>query len=154
MTYLHVPPQYHYQMSHQNPALVGGCHCASNRYTIAALTPLDELVICHCHICQRLSGSASLPFINVPAMALQWERHESITEVHASEDATRTFCNRCGTPLTMVYHKDPEEVHLTCGSLDPDSGHTLRGRLRGGARTIFTVDKAWWEALAEEGGER
>ena len=37
---------------------------------------------------------------------------------HSSPGVTRTFCGRCGTPLTYEGARWPGEVHLLVGSLD------------------------------------
>ena len=54
----------------------------------------------------------------------------------------------------MVYNAHLKDVYLTCGSLDPDRGRMVRDSPRGEARRIYTGEKAWWEAWAEEAGGR
>lgn len=42
----------------------------------------------------------------------------------SSEHAVRTFCPRCGTPLTFASDRAPDEVDVTIASLDqPDLVH-------------------------------
>ena len=72
-----------------------------------------------------------LPLLDLPAgerCAIRWLVHRSARGVSAgirelasfksSEHATRTFCARCGTPITFQSTHYPNEIDITTGSLD------------------------------------
>jgi hypothetical protein len=55
----------------------------------------------------------------------------------------RTFCSRCGTPLTYRHDSDPDTIDITTVSLDAPERFAPE-------REIWTDDKLTWEALNAE----
>ena len=96
----------------------GGCLCGAIRYRFEG-EPL-WVAHCHCTSCRRNTGAAFATFVGVRASGFTYllgapQRFES------SPGVFRSFCGRCGTPLTYEAEKYPGEVHLNIGSLDePD----------------------------------
>jgi hypothetical protein len=91
----------------------GGCQCGRIRYTVHVHD--DGAYLCHCRMCQRATGGASIAFKNVRKADVHWDREP---ERYASSPiARRGFCAGCGTPLTFEF---PDSVHmdLTIGSFD------------------------------------
>lgn len=93
----------------------GGCFCGAVRYR-ATGTP-SNVTHCHCTICRRLSAA---PFVT-------WATFRSAdfvliggppAHIASSDRAERTFCARCGTPLTFQLHASPDELDVTVCSLD------------------------------------
>jgi hypothetical protein len=93
----------------------GGCLCGAIRYRARA-APLS-LASCHCAICRRASAA---PFV-------AWATYRSADIVFvqgiparyaSSKRAERTFCARCGTPLTFQFVADPEHIDVTICSMD------------------------------------
>ena len=41
-----------------------------------------------------------------------------VHQLALSKIARRTYCGRCGSPLTVIYHQEPEEIDVTAGTLD------------------------------------
>lgn len=106
--------------------MYGGCLCGSIRYA-ADSVPFQE-TLCHCTICRRASGAPFVAWFTVAAASFQFVSGEPAT-FRSSEHGTRTFCGRCGTPLTFRSSRTPEEVDVTAGSLDdpqivPPKDHT------------------------------
>ena len=97
----------------------GRCFCGFVRYA-AEGAPRDE-TNCHCSICRRTSGAPFVAWATVPAASfrvLAGLPHS----FRSSEHGTRTFCPRCGTPLTFRSDHSPDEIDVTIGSLvDPGS---------------------------------
>ena len=58
----------------------------------------------------------------------------------SSEHATRTFCPRCGTPLTFSSQRSPEYTDVTTASLDDPS-------LVPPKADIYVADKLSWVVL-------
>jgi len=98
--------------------LNGGCLCSQIRYHSTETT--RPATLCHCRSCRRASGSHVLGFVWVSLRGFRFTAGRP-TEYRSSPPVVRTFCPRCGTPLTYWYEGDPNEISLTIGSLDrPD----------------------------------
>ncbi|HMJ56407.1 MAG TPA: GFA family protein [Polyangiaceae bacterium] len=98
--------------------LMGGCFCKFVRYRIDA-SPFHE-ANCHCTMCRRTSGAAFVTWFTVPRRAFRAMSGEP-RSFASSDDGTRTFCPRCGTPLTFSSRRLPDEIDVTAGSLDEPS---------------------------------
>jgi hypothetical protein len=110
----------------------------------------SDITICHCRTCQQLSGSGSLPFVNVRQKAFNY-KSTAPTTLKLSDVAERTFCSGCGTPITMVYNFDKDDVSVTMGSIDPDSFICEPPKIK---NHIFVREKAAWDVLPDDGAER
>ena len=93
----------------------GGCQCGRVRFRVTE--PLGQAVICHCRMCQRASGNAFAPLVNVTGVEFDGE-----PDRFASSDiAERGFCRDCGTPLFYEGHSG-QGLNLMVGALDdPDA---------------------------------
>jgi hypothetical protein len=98
--------------------LNGGCFCGFVRYRVDA-NPFDE-ANCHCTMCRRTNGAAFVTWFTVPREAFVTISGEP-SSFSSSDHGTRTFCPRCGTPLTFSSSRSPGEIDLTSGSLDDPS---------------------------------
>lgn len=95
--------------------LSGRCLCGAIKY-VSAL-PLCAPTLCHCESCRRASGSHALGWITVARASLIFtagspQRHPS------SPGVERSFCGRCGSPLSYFDEQRPDEIDLTLGSLN------------------------------------
>ncbi|KAF1986066.1 S-adenosyl-L-methionine-dependent methyltransferase [Aulographum hederae CBS 113979] len=130
------------------PPLTGGCRCGNVRYTVSVLP--ESYCNCHCFTCRRLSGAPYLPFAQFSASDVTWiSPPESLTSMNIAEVATRTFCNKCGSPVGMTYVSNKRDISLTMGSFDDgclDSVEDLRGS------HIFLEEKADWFKLDKNDG--
>jgi hypothetical protein len=112
--------------------LRGGCFCHAVRYEIEG-EPL-RATGCHCTICRHTSGAPYVAWFVVPRASLRW-RDAAPSRLRSSEDAIRTFCPSCGTPLTFESTVNPDEIDVTTCSLDepekaPPQDHVfVRSRL-------------------------
>jgi hypothetical protein len=77
----------------------GGCRCGAVRYECSA-EPLVT-VNCHCHDCQRSSGSPFASVLLVPHDAVKITGAVKWFDVKADSGnmASRGFCPTCGSPL-------------------------------------------------------
>ena len=98
--------------------LTGGCFCRFVRYRIDA-APFNE-ANCHCTICRRTSGAPFVTWFTVAREAYVLTSGEP-SSFASSEEGTRTFCPRCGTPLTFSARNLPHEIDVTAASLDDPS---------------------------------
>ncbi len=120
--------------------LTGGCFCRFVRYRVDAST-FDE-ANCHCTMCRRTSGAAFVTWFTVPRESFTFTSGEP-TSFSSSEQATRSFCPRCGTPLTFSSRGAPGEIDVTAGSLDEPSAVAPKA-------DIYTGTKVEWVVLDEK----
>jgi hypothetical protein len=112
--------------------LEGGCFCGHVRYRTAT-TPFHE-TNCHCTICRRISAAPVVPWFSVPASELIFTSGEP-ARFQSSDHGTRSFCPRCGTPLTFQTTHAADEIDVTICSLDdpeavvPKDHSYMRSRL-------------------------
>ncbi len=98
--------------------LEGTCLCGFIRYQ-AGGTPSNE-TNCHCSICRRSSGAPYVTWFTIPSAEFRFTSGEPAS-FQSSEHGTRSFCPRCGTPLTFRSSHFPDEVDVTTCSLeDPE----------------------------------
>lgn len=117
-------------MSQKIPELTGGCYCGSVRYRARSVD--RDVVECHCSQCRKQSGHRYAG-VRVAAGDVDIEGAEGITWFHASPDAGRGFCAKCGSHLFWRGTHDDHMVILAASVDTPDS---LRM-----ARHIFVDDK-------------
>ncbi|TLU74239.1 GFA family protein [Lichenicoccus roseus] len=118
--------------------LEGGCLCGAVRYAIQG-EPLGS-VICHCRSCQRASSAPRLAFIGVSAGCFVLTSGTPVEYV-SSPGVTRTFCGRCGSPLTYRRTGEPGSLDVTTISLDdPDAVSPTHHS--------WLEDAAGWDRLA------
>ncbi|MCW1934681.1 GFA family protein [Pararhodobacter zhoushanensis] len=98
-----------------HPAFRGGCQCGAVRYAVAAGPAKDS--VCHCRMCQRATGNAFAPLVEVKADRVRWEG--TPREWASSTVAWRGFCATCGTPL---YYRSGDSIELMAGTLAPGTG--------------------------------
>src|SRR5262249_9152418 len=93
----------------------GGCLCRDIRYRIDDSRLISAT--CECPSCRRASAAAIVPWIHLPESDLTFTSGKPV-EFRSSADVARTFCGRCGTPIT--YRKDSYDgmIDVTTCSLD------------------------------------
>jgi glyoxylase I family protein len=103
----------------------GGCLCGAVRYraTGAPTSP----TLCHCTSCRRAAGAPAVAWMTFAPERFDFVRGEPV-RFRSSPPVTRSFCGRCGTPLTYV-HEAFAGVDVTTASLDapercPPADHT------------------------------
>lgn len=96
----------------EEPETRGGCQCGAVRYRIAA-GPMKS-VLCHCRMCQRATGNAFAPLLEVPSDRIAW--HGTPAAWASSDLATRGFCPTCGTPL---FYRSGDTTEIMAGTLAP-----------------------------------
>ena len=123
--------------------ITGGCRCGAVRYRVAIAT-LPPCYACHCHQCQRWSGSAFSQQALVPEAAL--DVTGPIVEYRrTAEDSTshHRICGECHARIHNTSTRRPGMAVLRAGTLD--RAEELRCVLH-----IFTASKQAWLVLPDE----
>lgn len=95
----------------------GGCACGAVRYRLDE-TPYDS-GWCHCRMCQTVSGTPGIVFTTVARKNYTLEQGEKHVAYFASTSfGRRSFCGRCGSPLTIEVNHQPDEIDITVATLD------------------------------------
>ncbi|MFQ6005334.1 MAG: GFA family protein [Woeseia sp.] len=96
----------------------GGCLCGAVRYGSS-----DEPVeagYCHCRMCQRLSGSAVLPWVSFATGSIAYT--EGSPKIYKSSGfGQREFCPECGSQIAYRRTDNPATVEINAGTLDDPS---------------------------------
>jgi hypothetical protein len=100
----------------------GGCLCGAVRF-VAAEMP-DHVHACHCTICRKISGSATIS-VKVRYAAMRIEGGEHAVVYTSSDWATRSFCGRCGSGLWYRLTGDDADYIISAGTLDDLTGLIL-----------------------------
>jgi len=104
----------------------GGCFCGHIRYEITG-EPLN-VTVCHCPGCKRSSGAGALPWVTVKTADFRLT-HGELAKTRSGQypkvscdgfGGTRTFCPKCGTPISFLSDggRSEREIDITLGSLD------------------------------------
>jgi len=99
----------------QERDMEGGCLCGAVRYAIAG-KPISS-GICHCETCRRTGSAPALPFVGVSSAGFRFTRGRPV-DYASSSGVIRSFCGRCGSPLTYRRSDAPDELDVMTVSLD------------------------------------
>ena len=91
----------------------GGCLCGSVRYKFIG-TP-KSVSICHCQSCRLASGAPSVSWLVVSRSRFMLSGE--LSTFQSSAHVLRSFCIRCGTPVSYEHQDAPNEIELTTATL-------------------------------------
>ena len=105
------------------PKITGGCLCGSVRYASDAEPVL--VAVCHCGTCQKYTGSAFSLNLGVPSESVTITG-ESLATYEDRSGASgnpffRTFCSRCGSPISGYGSVYSGLTFMKGGTLDDPS---------------------------------
>jgi hypothetical protein len=118
----------------------GGCLCGAVRYRIVG-DPIASTT-CHCRTCRKATASALVPWLHLDATKLTYSAGKP-AEFQSSPGVTRTFCGRCGTPLTYWTTSYGPRIDVTTASLDDPEAFPPMAH-------FWTSHKVGWLKLADE----
>jgi hypothetical protein len=123
----------------------GGCLCGAVRFrTLGA--PI-KVTVCHCPLCQRVSGSAFTVELIFREKAVAFKGASPSTYTHRSPDHGRllhySFCPTCGTRLGVVLDRFPALQFIYSGAYDDPSWVKPDSH-------IFTRSAAAWTLLPDD----
>ncbi|OQE14907.1 hypothetical protein PENSTE_c032G03555 [Penicillium steckii] len=123
----------------------GSCACKYIQYKTSK-SP-TRLVNCHCIECRKQSGAPYLSFVHFPTSSVNWETDPTVWK--SSDKASRTFCPRCGSVLSMNLDNEPDTTAIAAGTLDDDNSSIPTPSAH-----IFLAEKASWFQVPDDGAER
>ena len=96
----------------------GRCLCGDLTYEFAG-EPL-WIAYCHCDSCRRQTSSVVATFVGLDAKHFRYTRGTP-AKYASSPGVTRSFCSRCGSPMSFEGAKWPGEIHIYLGTLSDPS---------------------------------
>jgi len=121
----------------------GGCQCGAIRYEISGEP--DLVYYCHCHDCQKSTGSAfhcGLMLNKKIFKLLSGEPKGHTKLADSGNEMTREFCPECGSPLFTHDSGAPNFIVVKAGSLDDPARVTPNVEL-------WTHSKVPWAKIKE-----
>jgi hypothetical protein len=96
-------------------SIEGGCLCGAVRYR--AYGQAYGITHCHCRSCRRASGAAFVTWAGFDTDKFTFTKGRPAS-YSSSANVIRTFCNKCGTPLTYQRADLTNSIDVTLGSMD------------------------------------
>jgi hypothetical protein len=116
----------------------GGCLCGAVRYRVTGAPRSSS--VCHCRSCRLASGAPAVGWISFHADDVRL-LHGHPAAHHSSPKVVRSFCPRCGTPLTYRNADAPDILELTTATLD-------HPELFPPTREIWLEHRIAWQAVS------
>ncbi|MEL0438974.1 GFA family protein [Phycobacter sp. K97] len=114
----------------------GSCLCGNIRFETAAAP--QGASMCHCGQCRKQSGGIwASAYVPEAELAITG----SVSWFHASPDAKRGFCARCGSFLFWKAH-DEDTISFALGAVDDPTGLKIE-------KHIFTASKGDFYEIAD-----
>lgn len=126
-------------MSKEAHVAEGGCLCGAIRYRIKG-EPIARS-ICHCRSCRLASAAPSVAWVTVALSGYEITAGKP-SVYRSSPPVARTFCGRCGSPLTYHHDDDLDTIDVTTVTLDDPERFAPTYEL-------WLQDKLAWETLNE-----
>lgn len=117
----------------------GGCLCGTIRYHVGGMPLVAS--ICHCTSCRRASGAPSVAWVVLRTVDFAIVTGRPAV-FRSSPPVTRTFCGRCGTPLTYQHDESPSTIDVTTATFDFPERFAP-------TREIWLEHKIAWESVNE-----
>ena len=121
----------------------GECNCGAVAFEISA--DLPGVIVCHCSICRRSTGSNGIAVVVIENDAFRWTRGEEniSTWKKADADWQTWFCRVCGSPLPG--ENDESRMFVPAGLIS-EGGEALRV-----IHHIWVDSKAAWDEIGDAG---
>jgi hypothetical protein len=90
------------------------CRCGATRYKF----PADPFYAgyCHCGDCRRASGSLVAAFVGFYTAEASFIGE--IPSTYGKAPISRSFCGKCGAPLSFLDQRLPDQIFMMLGAMD------------------------------------
>ena len=121
----------------------GQCNCGAVAFEISA--DLSGVIVCHCSICRRSTGSNGIAVVVIDNDAFRWTRGEEQIATWKKPDADwqTWFCRNCGSRLPG--QNDESRMFVPAGLIS-DGGDALRV-----VHHIWVDSRAVWDEIGDSG---
>lgn len=121
----------------------GQCNCGAVAFEIKA--EISPVIVCHCSICRKYTGSNGIPVVVFPTSAFKWTRGKTNISTWKKPDADweSCFCKNCGSPLPGT--NDATRMFAPAGLLAGE------GAPKAVAHHIWVGSKADWDEIGDVG---
>lgn len=119
--------------------ITGRCGCGHCKWQAAG--PIHWGLLCHCQDCRHASSSDYVSWLCVERSTVKWSGQRSTYQ--SSEEAERSFCANCGSPLSFESDLAPDETHLYAATLDDPSWYKPQAH-------IFWSERLPWVNVRED----
>ncbi|MEM7071849.1 MAG: GFA family protein [Pseudomonadota bacterium] len=102
------------KMTAQIKHVSGRCFCGSVAWHTKP--PILWAAFCHCGDCRKAASSDYVSWFGVDKNTLNWHGPRQIYK--SSKHVTRSFCKKCGAPMSFETNLLPDETHLYAVTLD------------------------------------
>lgn len=118
------------------PYYLGSCLCGNMKFEVQG--DLDSFYLCHCHYCQKDTGSAHAANLFSKSAKLTWlAGSKSVTTFTLpSTRHKKSFCKLCGSALPSIHEAGLLVIPVGCLDTEVSMSPTAH---------IFTSRKAGWE---------
>lgn len=119
----------------------GGCMCGAVRFEISG--PLRNVVYCHCSQCRKLHGTPFASNAGVESKHFKLiSGEDQLTGYEIVPGIVKSFCKRCGSPITGRNAKQPDMVRIRLGSIETEITERPSAH-------IFASSKASWDQICD-----
>jgi hypothetical protein len=117
-------------------SILGSCMCGKVKFKLA--DRFKAFYQCHCHQCQKLTGTAFASNLFTEPDNIRWLEGESNIQhfVALERQFSKSFCQSCGSALPFV-NKRGTSLIVPAGCLDNLEGKKIEAN-------IFVAEKACW----------
>ena len=121
----------------------GECNCGAVAFEITSKLP--GVIVCHCSICRRATGSNGIAVLVVANDVFRWLRGEDriSTWKKPGADWQTWFCEACGSPVPG--ENDATRMFIPAG-LITEGGESLRV-----THHIWVDSRAPWDEIGDAG---
>lgn len=121
----------------------GKCNCGTISYEVEG--DLTGVIVCHCSICRRATGSNGIAVVIVDNSGFKWTGGEGHITAWKKPDAdwAMSFCRSCGSPVPAP--NDDSRMFVPAGSIS-DGGDDLTV-----TDHIWVDSKAAWDEIGDVG---
>jgi hypothetical protein len=106
-------------------------HCLCGAVQFRTVGEPRWVAHCHCESCRRTTSSPLTTYAGFEASQVSWGGTPRATFI-SSPGVQRSFCPRCGTPVSFTGERWPDEVHLFVASFEDPASFTPRVHVHAG----------------------